>query len=329
MVTETNIIENYKGDADPTTLIPSTGSSFIDIKELKEVVSLLSQWQYKSALQIINKNIENKNQLVNSLLLKGEIATIHENYEIAIDAYKNILGLEPKNIYALTMVIGHLKIIESDKEEIEAYFKILKTIAPQIAHKLKETLTFIEKSKEEYHYNELSKSLDLICVFGYFLYDDGSMPNELIGRLRKTFELAKKYSQAKILISGGAVQNKYCEAIEMKKKLMEMGLEEERVVALVTAKDTVGNIWEFMEYIQNQSAKNICVVTSMEHLPRAWMSFYIGLKENCVEANLFAASPKGTTHPVVAEKENRLSYQTVLRIAGLFDKESIEKQLQN
>lgn len=93
MVTETNIIENYKGDADPTTLIPSTGSSFIDIKELKEVVSLLSQWQYKSALQIINKNIENKNQLVNSLLLKGEIATIHENYKIAIDAYKNILEL--------------------------------------------------------------------------------------------------------------------------------------------------------------------------------------------------------------------------------------------
>lgn len=327
MVSETNIIENYQGDADPTTLIPSTGSSFADVEELKEAVLLLKRWQYKNALEIINKNIENKNQLVNSLLLKGEIATIHENYEIAIDVYKKILELEPKNIYALTMIIGHLKIVESDIEEIETYLKTLEIVAPQIAHKLKETLIFIQKSKEEYHYNEISKSLDLICVFGYFLYDDGSMPDKLIERLKKTYELAKKYSRANILISGGVVQNKYCEAIEMKKKLIEMGLDEERLIALVTAKDTVGNVWEFMEYIRSNSFKNICIVTSIEHLPRAWMSLYTGLKEGNVEANLFAVSPEGIIHPTTAKKEFRLTYQAVLRIAGLFDKESIEKKL--
>lgn len=329
MVSKRIVIENYQGDADPTTLIPSAGSSFSEVEQLKEAVELLKHWQYKSALKIVDKNIKKKINLIDSLLLKGEISAMFEDYDAAIHVYETVLELEPENICALTMIIGHLNIVESNNEEIKIYTRTLEKVAPQIAHKLKESLMLIKKNKIDFDYSEILEPLDLICVFGYFLYDDGSMPDKLIERLKKTYELAKKYPQANILISGGAVQNKYCEAIEMKKKLIKMGLEEEKIVALLTAKDTVGNVWEFTKYIRDGAYRNICIVTSTEHLPRAWMSLYTGLKENYVDANLFAVAPEGTIHPKTLKREIRLSYQAVLRIAGLFDKASIENQLQN
>src|SRR5699024_12365070 len=101
-------------------------------------------------------------------------------------------------------------------------------------------------------------------------------------------------------------------------------IQEERLIAMEKAKDTVGNIIEFMEYIQTGTFRNICVVSTIEHLPRAWMSLYTALQKSGYEANLFAAAPEETIDPESLKTDMQFTYQTVCRIAGFFTKKEIE-----
>ena len=321
------VINNYNGEVDTTRLIPLMGSSFRDIKELKEVVHLLEYWQYKSAIDKLDYLIRNNIQVIDSLLLKGELLALFEDNQAAIEVFETILRKDPENIYALTMILIQLTIVHGDKEEIDQYFTALKTVSPKIQHKLKEVIDFIENNKTNFNIQNITEPLDMICVFGYFLNDDGSMPIQLEKRLLKVCELVKLYPEAKVLLSGGAVQNKYGEAIEMKKYLVAAGISEEKLVVLEKAKDTVGNVLEFMEYISTRKFSNICAVTSIEHLPRAWMSLYMGLKRWGYDAYLFGSAPEEPIDPKILEKEFQLNYQTILRVAGLFEKKDIERLL--
>ncbi|MBM6614987.1 YdcF family protein [Desemzia sp. RIT804] len=327
MFSEKVEIKNYQGEVDTTRLIPLMGSSFNDIEELKEVVHLLERWQYKSALDELDHRIHHNIQLIDSLLLKGEVLALFDDNQAAIEVFETILRKDSQNIYALVMILIQLIIVQGNKKEMEQYFNTLKTVSPKIHHKLKEVLVFIENNKTNFDVQKVTEPLDLICVFGYFLNNDGSMPIQLEKRLLKVCELVKIYPKAKVLLSGGAVQNKYGEAVEMKKYLVAAGISEEKLVALEKAKDTVGNILEFIEYIRNRKFNNICVVTSIEHLPRAWMSLYTGLKRWNYDSNLFGTAPEEMIVPEILEKEFLLNYQTILRVAGLFEKKDIECQL--
>lgn len=327
MVSEKIDIKDYQGDVDSTRLIPHTGTSFEDTKELANVVHLLEHWQYKSALKELDHLIHQNIEVIDSLILKGEVLALFDDNQAAIEVFESILQKDPHNVYALTMILIQLSIVRRNKEEIAEYFTTLKAVSPKIHSKVKEVLEFIEKNKTNFAVQKITKPLDLICVFGYFLNEDGSMPVQLEKRLKKVCELVELYPNAKILLSGGAVQNKYVEALEMKKYLVKAGIPEEKLAALEKAKDTVGNIQEFMEYISTREFKAICVVTSIEHLPRAWMSLCAGLKRWNYKAQVFGAAPKEKIDPETLAIEMKLDYQTVFRVAGLFEKKDIERQL--
>lgn len=321
------IVEDYHGEADPTILVPKTGYSYKNIAELREVVDYLELWQYKTALEILDQLIEQNVKVIDSLLLKGEIYALYECNHDAIDVYEMILQLEPENIYALIMMIGQLMIVGEKKEQKDHYFFQLKQISLNLYNKLKKIITFIESHKKRYTFPEIDQPLDLICVFGFFLEKDGSFPDRLLERLETTIHLSKEHPHATILISGGAVQNKYKEAYEMKRYLVQAGIKEERLIAYDKAKDTVGNVLEFMDYIKGKTIQNICAVTSLEHLPRAWMALSVGLEQIGYKGNVFAQAPKSFFDFNVSKKEMDLNYQTILRVAGLFDKEAIKNQI--
>lgn len=320
-------INDYQGDVNSTQLVPRIGTSFEDIEELRNVVQLLEHWQYKSALMELDHLIHQNIQVIDSLLLKGEVLALFDDNQAAIEVFEMILQKDRHNVYALTMILIQLSIVRRNKEEIAEYFTTLNTVAPKIYSKVKEVLEFIEKNKTNFDVQKITEPLDLFCVFGYFLNEDGSMPVQLEKRLKKVCELMELYPNAKALLSGGAVQNKYVEAFEMKKYLVEEGIPEEKLVVLEKARDTVGNIQEFVEYISTGEFKAICAVTSIEHLPRAWMSLYAGLKRWNYETQVFGAAPKEEIDSEILAKEMRLDYQTIFRVAGLFEKKDIENQL--
>lgn len=321
------MLQDYKGKVETTGLIPQMGSSFQAVPELQEVVTLMEQWQYKRALEVLNNRIANNTRLLDSLLLKGELLSLFDYNREAITVYETVLQYDAENVYALIPLLVQMQIVGSSKQESLPYLRRLQKAALHLYEKFIDTLQFIEKNKRKQDFPKSQSPLDLFCVFGYFLNEDGSMPAKLEERLQLTAELAQAHPQAQVLLSGGAVQNEHVEAIAMKQFLVAAGIQKERLVCLTRAKDTVGNVMEFMEYIAAKPALTICAVTSLEHLPRAWMALSTGLKEQQKEAQLFGAAPQTKSNPDVMQQEIKLSYQTIFRLAGLFEKKDIEKQL--
>lgn len=327
MIAQEIDIQNYTGDVDPTKLVPYIGKSFEETEEFKEITDLLKRWQYRTALKKLDSYIEEGICRTDSLLLKGEVLAMYELPEAAIEVFEKILRTEPDNIYALSMILVQLTTARRTQVEIDYYYGRLKEVAPAFSEKFREIMDFIEHHKTDYSYQKIESPLDVICVCGHYLNSDGTMPERLSERLNTTIDLAYKYPNADILLSGGAVQSCYSEAVEMKKFLLSAGIAAERLVALDTAKDTVGNVMEFMSCILKEKYHDICVVSSLEHLPRVWMTLYSALKDQGIEANVYGAAPETTLDPVKFEADVCFSYQTVLRMTGFFSKNDIQNQL--
>lgn len=187
-------------------------------------------------------------------------------------------------------------------------------------------MELINENKNRFTFSENKASLDLICVCGYILNEDGAIPPTLKKRLTKAEELALLNPSAILLLSGGAVQNKHNEAYEMKRYLVVRGIEEKRLISLDKAKDTVGNIIEFTDYIQSGNFDSICIVTSKVHLPRAWMALKIDLNQIHYEPSVSGAAPDESVPEDIMAIEHKLNVQTLFRVAGLFEKKDIEEK---
>lgn len=316
-----NII-NYTGEVDPTLLIPKIGKSYKEINKLSEIVDLLEQWQYKSALIKLDNLIQNESELLNALLLKGELLAHFDLNQDAADVFKQVLQLDQNNIVAEVLLLVQLTILEAETEATH-YNNCLSEHSPKLYTAFNHTNDFIEENKNRFDFPGNVETLDLICVYGYSLNNDGSLPAVLDRRLATVTELAIKNPSLTILLSGGAVINKYNEAIEMKKVLIKRGVNEHRILTLEHAKDTVGNVIEFIEYITHRSFKHIGVVTSKAHLPRAWMALSLALENINYQTCLSGISPEETINEQMMTVEHKLNYQTQFRIAGLFEKKDI------
>lgn len=326
-MTENSVFEDYHGKLNPLVLIPKIGSSFKGIHQLEWTVRLLERWQYKTAMEQLEHLIKDGTERVNALLLKGEVYALFEYNKGALEVFERVLQEDPDNVYALTHLLMQLKLLSIRGEKLTNYAQHLKRVAPTVYNKLQTVFSFIEQNKNKTDFLVTTQPFDVICVCGHFLYDDGTMPPALEERLKKTYALAIKHPQATIVLSGGAVQNEYCEAQVMKQYLLAAGIDEKRIEALETAKDTVGNIIEFMDFIKPRKFQHICVVSSAEHLPRAWMSFMIGMDEYGYSAYVSAVAPSDARDSLVMKREHQLNYQTVLRVAGLFEKKDIQRLL--
>lgn len=310
---------DYEGKGNPERLIPQMGSGYQDIPELKETAELLKKWQFKSAY----RRLEEESLSMEGRLLKAEVLTGFEHYNKALKEYENILQSEPDTVYAMTMALSIARILGRPSEPFE---RTLKKAAPQLYEQVEETWEFIQQHLAAYSFPEINQPLDAIGIYGYVLKEDGTIPLVLENRLKKAQELAVAHPHAKVLLSGGDVQNPFSEAAAMKEWLLEAGIAEERLVKLERAKDTVGNVVEFREYLQTGSFKTICAVTTLDHLPRAWMSLVAALKGSGI--TVFGSAYEKTVDSASIEREVELTYPTVLRVAGLFTKEGIDQHLQ-
>lgn len=320
-------IEDYQGTADPSVLIPYIGCSYSEIKELEAIVVLLNQWHYKQAIDQLNNHIADNKQLIDSLLLKGEVLALFEYNEQALDIFQTVYQKDSENIYAIGMILIQLHILKESKEEIDYFFSVLKNKSLKVHDEIKSIMKFIEDHRNMRPLKMKDNKLDLICVYGYVLNTDGSIPVKLRKRLLKTFEIAEKYPNTKILLSGGAVKNGYSEAEEMQRYLMNSGLKKDRMICLKKAKDTVGNVMEFMDYIKMGTYNNICAITSADHLPRAWMALHCILKKNQYNTNLYSEAYEESVDLESIKYEKILNYHTIFRAAGLFTKKEFNHYL--
>lgn len=118
-----------------------------------------------------------------------------------------------------------------------------------------------------------------IVILGYALNSDGTMKEELIGRLTTGLELANQYPNAYVAVTGGGTAANNPDVTEgglMGDWLLEQGLDESRLIVEDKAPNTVGNALNTYNILRESypNVDSICLVTSDYHVPRGCLLFY-------------------------------------------------------
>ncbi|MCR4649016.1 MAG: YdcF family protein [Lachnospiraceae bacterium] len=179
---------------------------------------------------------------------------------------------------------------EAARDEINENLETLREKNPEAALQWEEIINLwsaVESSSPN-EYNTLNPDIlpdglsetDSLClvVLGYQLNYDGSMKDELIGRLETAKRSAEKYPNSVILCTGGgtALSNlKATEAGEMKKWLIDHGIDESRVIAEQSSLSTGENAIYSLE-ILNRDYPEVCdiaIITSDYHMATGELLF--------------------------------------------------------
>ncbi len=118
-----------------------------------------------------------------------------------------------------------------------------------------------------------------IVVLGFALNPDGTMKDELIGRLTVALASAEKYPNAYVACTGGgtAANNPDAtEADQMAEWLIEQGLDPDRVIVENQSKSTVQNAQFTYAILRSEYPQidSLCMVTSDYHVQRGSLLYY-------------------------------------------------------
>lgn len=119
-----------------------------------------------------------------------------------------------------------------------------------------------------------------MVVLGFPANEDGTPSSLLKYRLDKALSVFKKEKIDRIIVTGGAVQNKYPEAEVMKKYLIQKGISEKIIITETRAKSTFGNALYSSRILKELNAQNPVIVTSEEHEERAGQMFSIFISKH-------------------------------------------------
>ena len=168
-----------------------------------------------------------------------------------------------------------------------------------------------------------------IVVMGYALAADGSMKNELIGRLEVALASAKKYPNAYVVCTGGGTAKNdktVTEAGEMARWLKKKGIDKERIIVENHAMSTVSNAINTCKILKDSypQVTHLALVTSDYHLPRSCLLFHaqITLDANgeasplCVAANAAYRAFRSGSESIEGQADN-LSQLSKIPIYGL------------
>src|SRR5699024_5873417 len=117
---------------------------------------------------------------------------------------------------------------------------------------------------------------DLVfVVLGFALNDDGTMRDELIGRLEVALRSAEKYPDSYVLVTGGVEKNGWTEGDRMHDWLVDHGLSEDRIIVENESSTTVENAANSFEILYNDyNIDSFSMITSQYHLKRGSISYY-------------------------------------------------------
>lgn len=112
-------------------------------------------------------------------------------------------------------------------------------------------------------------------TLGYALNDDGTMTDELIGRLTVAKNCLDKYPQSRIVVTGGVEKNGWTEGVRMRDWLVANGIDESRIYVENKAPDTAGNAtYSFDILYKAGDIKTVSLISSQYHLRRGSILYY-------------------------------------------------------
>ena len=118
-----------------------------------------------------------------------------------------------------------------------------------------------------------------IVILGFALNADGTMKEELIGRLQTGLNIANAYPNSYVVVTGGGTAANNPDVTEgglMGAWLLEQGLAEDRLIIENKAPNTVGNAENTYKILASEypQVDSFVMVTSDYHVPRGCILFY-------------------------------------------------------
>lgn len=128
-----------------------------------------------------------------------------------------------------------------------------------------------------------------ITVLGFALNDDGTMKDELVGRLQTALASAQKYPNAYVAVTGGGTAKNNPNAIEadqMAAWMIANGLDENRLIIENKSKSTVQNAQFTYAILREKypTLKSLAIVTSDYHVQRGCLLYYSQLLLSAYDA---------------------------------------------
>lgn len=202
----------------------------------------------------------------------------------------------------------------------------LAEISPEKGRQWEEILDFWAASSEEMTVNEnvlpdgLADSNALcIIVLGYQLNADGTMRDELVGRLRAALKSAEKYPNAYILCTGGgtASASSATEAEAMADWLAENGISPERILIEADSLTTSQNAIFCGQLLaeQHPEVTQAALISSDYHLPWASVLFQTEFLLSGQDITLISNAAYPTTATLTGATLLRYQASGILEIA--------------
>lgn len=158
-----------------------------------------------------------------------------------------------------------------------------------------------------------------IVTLGYVLNPDGGMAAELTDRLQKTLEVADAFPGSMIVVSGGVPRSGKVEAVEMRRWLVDMGVDRGRVFEEGYARDVVENLLYSRQILDIVGVDAVVLVTSAVDVRRAGAGMEIAGWRNGSSWRVTAVAAGGKS--LAQHRENasvRLKlYRDTLRAYGM------------
>lgn len=196
----------------------------------------------------------------------------------------NAQAVSKENQLIREMVYTYSWFPESSRNRVDKLLDNLKDMDEEAWEKWNEIMAFWSYTNNEMETDNASlpeglEDTDQLCiiVLGFQLNPDGTMKEELIGRLETALACAKQYPNAWLLCTGGptAQSNGISEAAAMGAWLMENGIQEERILLEERSLTTTENAQYCCELLRNNypEVTSIALVSSDYHIPWAAVLF--------------------------------------------------------
>lgn len=108
-------------------------------------------------------------------------------------------------------------------ERVDALLKIDASLAKQIQTQL--AWLDVHNTRTVFEVDLENVTTVALLVYGYGVSDDGQIPFLLEMRLVKTIELAERFPETNIIVSGGAVSTVHNESYAMRDYLIQKGID--------------------------------------------------------------------------------------------------------
>ena len=173
-----------------------------------------------------------------------------------------------------------------------------------------------------------------VVILGFALNDDGTMKEELVGRLEIGLAIAKDYPQSYVVVTGGGTAKNNPNVTEgglMGDWLLEHGLDASRLIVENRAQDTVGNAKNTHEVLKTKykTVNKVVLVTSDYHVPRGCILYYTKFVLEGLENNselLSIISNAGYKTGLLGYESVELQARGICQMAGIDVKTVPRKQ---